>query len=202
MRARTAERTNLDYFLLAYFFYQFGLYGASPFLALYMQQLGGSPLLITAMFAAGVICEVLVMTRIGRWTDTYGRRPALAASFLLMPIRLLLYVPATGPLWVLCVQSLHGINFGIVGTMAVVFVNDLAGDANRGALQARLAVTSGLALAIAPLLCGWLSDQIGIRGMFAAMSLVGAAAAVLFVAKVRDSHPSPATPPGLLRYLA
>jgi len=47
------------------------------------------------------------MTQVGRLTDIYGRRPALAIAFLLMPLRLLLYIPATGPLWVLAVQTLH-----------------------------------------------------------------------------------------------
>ena len=144
-----ATPPNLDRFLVAYFLYQFSLYGASAFLSIYIKSLGASPEQVTAMFAAGVVCEVLVMSQVGRWTDTHGRRPALVAAFLLMPVRLLLYIPAAhlpayGPLWVLGVQTLHGLNFGIVGTIAIVFVNDHATDANRGRLQARLAASAGL----------------------------------------------------------
>jgi MFS family permease len=199
---RGAKLSNLDWFLIAYFLYQFGLYGASAYLSLYMKALGAKPLWITGMFAAGVICEVLVMTRVGRWTDRHGRRPALLASFLLMPIRLLLYIPATGPLWVLLVQSLHGINFGIVGTIAIVFVNDHADDTNRGTLQARLAATAGIAGAISPLLCGWIADRYGIGTMFAAMSVVGFAAAYLMWTRVRESLPAPEPLRGPLRRLA
>ena len=175
--------------------------GASAFLPLYMKALGATPLWITAMFAAGVVCEVLVMTRVGRWTDIDGRRPALIFAFLLMPLRLLLYIPATGPLWVLAVQTLHGLNFGIVGTIAIVFVNDLADDRDRGALQARLAGTAGVGLALGPLTCGWIAQQWSIGGMFAVMSLIGAAGAVVLIATVRESHPSPVPLTGKLRWL-
>ncbi len=199
--SRAERNRNLNRFLFAYFLYQFSLYGASAFLPLYMKSLGASPLWITAMFAAGVVCEVLVMTRVGRWTDIHGRRPALIFAFLLMPLRLLLYIPATGPLWVLAVQTLHGLNFGIVGTIAIVFVNDLAGDSDRGALQARLAGTAGAGLALGPLTCGWLAQKWSIGGMFAVMSLIGAAGAVVLLTKVRESHPSPVPLTGKLRWL-
>lgn len=185
--------TNLNAFLLSFFLYQLALYGASSFLPFYMKQLGASPGLITAMFAGGVVSEVLVMTRIGRWTDIYGRRPALAFSFLLMPIRLLMYIPAHTPAWVMAVQTLHGLNFGIIGTIAVVFVNDLAGDHERGAKQARLAAAQGMGTAVGPILCGWLSDHAGLQGMFALMSAIGFVAAGLFLTRVRESHTNATT---------
>lgn len=193
---------NLNAFLVAYFLYNFGLYGASSYLPMYMKELGASPLMITGMFAGGVICEVLVMSRVGRWTDTYGRRPALAFSFLLMPLRLLLYVPATGPLWIMAVQTLHGINFGIIGTIAVVFVNDLARAGERGAFQARLLAAAGIGTALGPVACGWLVEQVGIRAMFAFMSLVGFAAAGVFLRFVHESNPTAvAHPHSLIRLL-
>jgi PPP family 3-phenylpropionic acid transporter len=197
-----ARQRIFNHFLIALGLYQFSLYGASAYLPYYMRQLGASPLMITGMFAAGVLCEVLVMRQVGRWTDKFGRRPALAASLILMPIRLLLYIPATGPLWVLCVQMLHGINFGIVGTIAVVVINDLARDHERGAAQARLAVVGGLCSAVGPFVCGYLSDHLGIRPMFALMSLVGMVSVIYFLKNVRESNPSAIPPHGILRYLA
>lgn len=182
---------NLRWFLLAFFLYQFSLYGASAYLSLYMKALGATPLWITGMFAAGVLCEVLVMTQVGHFADLYGRRPVLAIAFLIMPLRLLMYIPATGPLWVLMVQTLHGLNFGIMGAIAVVFINDLASDHHRGAAQARLSGVGGLATAIGPAVCGWISQQLGIGWMFGVMSVVGAVGAWVFVTRVHESHPAP-----------
>ena len=182
---------NIQWFLLALFLYQFALYGASSYLSLYLKALGATPLWITAVFAAGVVCEVLVMKQAGRLTDRYGRRPALAVAFVLMPLRLLAYIPAHTPLAVLCVQSLHGLNFGIMGAISVVFINDLATDQGRGAAQARLFGVQGFATALSPVACGFLAQHFGIGWMFALMSGVGMAGAAVFLMRVRESHPSP-----------
>jgi MFS transporter, PPP family, 3-phenylpropionic acid transporter len=186
-----ASPANLGIFLGAFFLYTMSLYGAMAYLALYLKSLGAAPIWVTATFTAGVTCEVLVMTRVGRWTDRFGRRPALAAAFLVLPARLLLYIPAAGPAWVLAVQTLHGLNFGIMGAIAVVFVNDLAANAGRGYAQSRLTAVQGLATAVGPIVCGWIAQQYGMAWMFAAMSAVGALGALIFLLWVQESHPSP-----------
>ncbi|MGV3614845.1 MAG: MFS transporter [Fimbriimonas sp.] len=180
---------SLRRFLIAYFFYVIALYGASGFLSLYMKSLGGAGLWITGTFAAGVVIEVLVMRWSGRFSDRYGRRPALAFSFVLLPIRLMLYVPATGPLWILMVQTLHGINFGIVGAVAVVFVNDLATERTRGHAQSRLTAVSGLAMAFGPVIFGTVAQASGLSMMFAVASGIAAVGAAVFLFGVEDSHP-------------
>lgn len=180
---------NLGWFLGAYFLYGLALYGASSFLSLYLKTLGAKGLAITLTFAAGVVVEVLVMRWSGRFSDRFGRRPVLALSFLLLPLRLLLYIPAMSPWWVAGVQSLHGINFGIMGALAVVFVNDLSLDATRGAAQARLAAMGGLGLALGPPVFGWVSQQWSLGAMFAVAALLAAVAAGIFLAKVQESRP-------------
>ncbi|MBM3494146.1 MAG: MFS transporter [Armatimonadetes bacterium] len=175
-------------FLVSFFLYQFALYGASAYLSLFMKGLGATPLWITGTFAAGVVCEVLVMTRVGRMSDALGRKPVLAVAFLLMPVRLLFYIPATTPGWVMMVQLLHGLNFGIMGAVAITYVNDLASDRDRGAAQASLASVGGLAVALGPALCGVLAQRFGIPWMFAAMSAVGALGAYVFLVRVPESH--------------
>jgi MFS family permease len=180
---------NLKRFLAAYFFYVLALYGASGFLSLYMKSLGAQGLWITGTFAAGVVIEVLVMRWSGRFSDRYGRRPALAFSFVLLPIRLLLYVPATGPLWILMVQTLHGINFGIVGAVAIVFVNDLATERTKGHAQSRLAAVSGLGMACGPIVFGTAAQFAGLSSMFAVAAFIAAIGAAILVFGVDDSHP-------------
>ena len=182
---------NVRRFLLAFFLYQFSLYGASAYLSLFLKALHASPLWITSVFAAGVVSEVLVMRQVGRISDRYGRRPPLAIAFALMPVRLLFYIPATGPLWVLLVQTLHGFNFGIMGAIAIAFINDTAHDRERGAAQARLAAVQGLAIALGPAACGVIAQTWGIGWMFAAMSAVGAAGAAVFLLGVGESLAAP-----------
>lgn len=179
---------NLKWFLASYFLYTLALYGSTSFLSLFMKDLGAKGLAITGAFAAGVVVEVFVMKWSGRFTDQFGRRPALALTCLLLPIRLLLYMPAMSALWVVGVQALHGLNFGIMGTIAIVFANDLATDRTRGHAQSRLFATAGLANCIGPFLFGWISNEFGLRGMFGWAALVAAGAALVFILKVEESH--------------
>lgn len=182
---------NTRMFSIAFFLYSFAITGLYWYLGIFMKVRHESPIWITATFTAGVVCEAVIMTRIGRWMDRYGRRPALAIAFLSLPIRLLLYIPATGPLWVLCVTTMHGLNFGIMGAASVVFVNDIATDADRGAAQARLAAVLGLATAVAPIATGLFVESVGMAAMFAILALVAAAGALVFITQVHESHPSP-----------
>jgi PPP family 3-phenylpropionic acid transporter len=181
---------NLRRFLLAHFLYTLALYGASPYLSLYLKELGATGPWITGVFAGGVLIEVLVMTRSGSLSDTWGRRPALAIAFVLLPLRMLLYIPATGPAWIAAVQSLHGLNFGIVGAVAVAFANDMAPANAKGMGQARLAAVAGLAMAIGPMLFGVVSQATGLRLMWGAAAAVAALAAIVLLFWVEDSHPS------------
>lgn len=181
---------NLKWFLVCYFLYQFTLYGASTYLSLFMRSMTNNYAWVTAMFAGGVVCEVMVLRVSGRFSDAYGRRPLLVFTYVLLPIRLALYAACVAPYQVFLVQLLHGFNFGIMGAVAVVLINDLCSDENRGQAQARLAVASGLAASVSPIALGWLTDRLGFRGMFLAVAGLAALAAAILILKLEETHPS------------
>lgn len=181
---------NLKWFLVCYFLYQFTLYGASTYLSLFMRSMTNNYAWVTAMFAGGVVCEVLVLRVSGRFSDEYGRRPLLVFTYVLLPIRLALYALCFAPYQVFLVQLLHGLNFGIMGAISVVLINDLCTDENRGQAQARLAVASGLAASISPIALGWISDWLSYRGMFLAVAGLAAVAAAILIVKLEETHPS------------
>lgn len=180
---------NLGRFLQAHFLCIFAYTGSIAYLSLHLKALGATPFAITGVFAAGVACEAIVMLVVGRLSDRFGRRPLLAIAYAFLPVRLLLYIPATGPLWVLGVQTIHGINFGIIAAVAVAFVNDLCGEHNRGATQAKLMATGGLAAALGPATGGWIAQRLGIPWTFGILAGVAALGACVFLWKVRESHP-------------
>jgi MFS family permease len=182
---------NLTRFFRAQFLLVFAYTGSSAYLSLYLKGLGATPFWITAVFATGVLCEAIVMMQVGRLSDRFGRRPLLAVAYVFMPIRLLLYIVATGPGWVLAVQTIHGINFGVLAALAAVFVNDLSLEHNRGATQAKLAAAWGLAAALGPAFGGVFAQQLGLRANFGIMAGVAALGAAQFLWKVRESHPHP-----------
>ena len=187
--ARVRMHPNLRRFLLVDFLYIVALYGASGFLSIFMKELGGTGLLLSCVFLPGVILEVLVMRKSGALSDRYGRRPILLVSYLLLPFRLLLYAAATGPYAILAIQTLHGLNFGIVGAVAVAFVNDQAEHRTRGALQAQLALVTATAGAIGPALMGAVADAYGLRAMFLVAALLALLALLWFTFAVEESNP-------------
>ena len=89
------------------------------------------------------------------------------------------------------VQTIHGLNFGIMAAVAVAFVNDLCAEHNRGAMQAKLAGVRGFAAAFGPAAGGWIAQRLGIPWTFGVMACVAAAGAGVFLWKVRESHPHP-----------
>ena len=186
----SGDPVNFRRFLIAYFLYSFALYGASANLPLLLtdhhhanqRDLGN-------FFAVGVVAEVLVMTRVGRWTDRHGRRPALLAAFCLLPLRLLAYIPVATPLQATWVQALHGLNFGIVGAVAVIVANDCAAASERGLAQSRLAGTGGIALALGQWTCGAVLARWGFGALFGGMAAVAAVAAGVLATTFRESHP-------------
>lgn len=182
--------SNLKWFLVCYFLYQFTLYGASTYLSLFMKSMTNNYAWVTAMFAGGVVIEVLVLRVSGRFSDMFGRRPLLVFTYVLLPIRLALYALCFAPYQVFLVQLLHGLNFGIMGAISVVLINDLCTDENRGQAQARLAVASGFAASISPIALGWLCDLFGYRGMFLAVAGLAFVAAAILILKLEETHPS------------
>jgi MFS transporter, PPP family, 3-phenylpropionic acid transporter len=184
-------------FMIAYFPYHIALYGASANLSLYMKSLHALPQQITGMFALGVICEICFMRFVGRWSDKNGRKPALLFAFILMPLRLLLYTLATDPWGVIAVQALHGLNFGIVGTVAVTYVNDLAQNGGRSIAQSRMALTMSLGNALGPILCGAIVERFGFSAMFATMAGIGVISVVLLLTIVDETIKKPPSIGGL-----
>jgi MFS family permease len=169
-----ASENLLRPFLLAFFLYQFAMGGMLAYLSLHLKALGATPAFITYVWAIGVVCEALIMVRVGRWSDTWGRRPALVVAFCVLPVRLLLYAVAPAPWFVLGAQTLEGMNFGIIGPLSVVFVNDVAREGARGAAQARLAGVSGLAMALGPVAAGLVAGPTSLVVAFVALAVVAA----------------------------
>lgn len=181
-------RPNLRRFLAVDFLYIVSLYGATNFISLFMQHVGGRGLMLSCVFIPGVLSETLVMRYSGALSDRYGRRPVLAVSYLLLPLRLLIYSAATGPWWVLGAQSLHGLNFGIVGAVAIAFVNDQADHRTRGVLQAQLSLVTAAAGAVGPAIMGFVADRYGLPAMFEVAAGLAFVATVVFVLFVNESN--------------
>jgi len=164
------------------------LYGATNFISIFMMHVGGRGLFLSCVFLPGVIAEWLVMRFSGEYSDRFGRRPVLAVSYLTLPFRLMMYSVAINPWWVLGAQTLHGLNFGIVGAVAIAFVNDQADHHTRGSLQAQLSLVTAAAGATGPALMGLIADRYGLPVMFEVAAALAFVALLIFILFVDESN--------------
>jgi MFS family permease len=89
---------------------------------------------------------------------------------------------------VLGAQSLHGLNFGIVGAVAIAFVNDQADHRTRGSLQAQLSLVTAGAGALGPMIMGFVADRYGLPTMFQVAAGLAFCATVIFMLFVGESN--------------
>jgi PPP family 3-phenylpropionic acid transporter len=154
---------------------------------IYMDQLGGSEVLIGMLMGVSALSEMPAMHYSGaisrRW---HGATPLLLACGLLA-VSYLGYLVAQSP-WVLIVAGMfRGLGLGLFIISTIQLVNDRAPDEWSATLQA--IVTAGM-WGLAPLLAGPLSgviyDTLGITVVFAACVVtIGLAILILLFAAAR-----------------
>ena len=183
------KNRNLALFLLTFFLYRLCESSCFSFLSLYLQELGGSRSLIALSFALAAVVEIPFMIWVGGMSDRIGRRPPLVIAFLAMPIRLFLYSQLNNPGSVYYIQLLHGLTFSFMLVASLAFVADLSPGEYRATGQGLLGMTSGIAMALGPLMGGAFADRISISSMYLALTGLSLAASLIFILFVHESHP-------------
>lgn len=146
------------------------------FLTLHLEALGYARGLIGAMWALGVVAEILLFLVMGRLLQRFHLRQLLIASFLLAALRWLLLGWGAGALWLLIpAQLIHAATFGCFHVAAVHFVQRHFSEGQQGQGQALYATLSGCGGALGALYAGYAWNTLGAGWTF---TLAGAAAVV------------------------
>ena len=95
------------------------------YMALYITELGGSEGLVGMAWFAGVIAEAAVFALAGFWFRKYHSLIFIIAAALLYTIRWFLYAAVDDPLFVIALQFMHGLTFGVFYTAAFDYVTRL-----------------------------------------------------------------------------
>lgn len=98
----------------------------TPMYPLYEAKLGFSVVMLTVIFAVYAVGVLLALLAVGRWSDTLGRRPMLAAGLAFAVLSGLFFL-ASGGVWQLLVgRILSGISAGIFTGTATAAVIEMA----------------------------------------------------------------------------
>lgn len=113
------------FFLLAILFLSIAHRTNDSFIGLYITELGGSEALVGWGWFAGVITEALVFATAGFWYKKYHPLVFVMVAGILYSIRWFIYGTADSPMFVIGLQFLHGITFGVFYLAALDYVTRL-----------------------------------------------------------------------------
>ena len=125
-----------------------------PLLPFYATKLGASPLMYTVLVSAFNVAALLSAPMWGRFSDRYGRRPALLVALTGSVIAYVIFAFA-GSLWMLFLSRLvQGAGGGTVGVVQA-YVSDATEPKNRARSLGWLSAATNVGVTIGPLLGSW-----------------------------------------------
>ncbi|MCC5857079.1 MAG: MFS transporter [Ectothiorhodospiraceae bacterium] len=154
------------------------------FFSIYLENHGYSGTAIGALWALGVVAEILLFLVMHRLLPAFGPRFLMTLAIMLTGLRWLLIggLPDVLPVLVFA-QTLHAASFGVYHAVGIHMVNRYFVGRNQGRGQALYSsITFGAGVAVGSLAAGLLWDVIGGAGTFylaAVLSLFAGLAAVL-----------------------
>lgn len=149
------------------------------FFSLYLEQNRYSHTSIGALWALGVVAEVIVFLYTGRIIRRFGARPVLVVTLLSSALRWALLAEFVHqPALLAFSQVLHFLSFAVYHAVTVHYIHELFPGRLQGRGQALLAAVSfGLGGALGSLLSGGAWERFGAQAVYlgaAAVALLGA----------------------------
>jgi MFS family permease len=196
------QEPRVQRLVLCSLFFHLANAAVTPIVALYSLKLGAAHGFVTFLIFVAQAAMVLAAFLAGRFGDQIGRKPVMAAAFLILPLRIVLYAWLCDPNWFLAVAVLDGLG---VGTYQVIIASMCADiDADRGRFNTLISLmfaTLALGGVISPLLGGVVVQRFGFQAafyMFAAIAAVGAALFALTMPETQAAEEPglPIAPPG------
>ncbi|BBZ75982.1 MFS transporter [Mycolicibacterium anyangense] len=144
--------------------------------------------------AALIIVAQLVMIPmaivVGRNADRWGRKPLFVLAFLVLPVRGLLFVLASGATSIIAIQTLDGVGAGLQGALFPIMVADLTRGSGRFNVALGAATTvQGIGAALSTTLAGAIVVIGGYDAAMTVLTAIAIVALVLLVFAVPETAP-------------
>jgi len=152
------------------------------FLALFLKQLGADPSIVGWSWMVSAVSEIPIFFLLSKYGHRYKELPLLAVCAAVYVIRFVLMSQVDNPLWVIVIQAMHSISFGIFFFTVVRYIQRSVPDEFRATGQAIFAVCwSGIAGLISGTLGGWLFRDWGPHFMYGVGSFLSLLAVIGFL---------------------
>jgi PPP family 3-phenylpropionic acid transporter len=180
-------RSDIRNFLLFYIIYFIALLGASSNVNLLIRSLGGESKHISFAYSASSFSEIPFMLIWGRLSDKIGRKPILIFTSIVLPIRIFLYTLTTNPWHIILIQFMHSLTFAVIGTIPIVYINDLVNPEERATAQGLLSMAMALSSTIGPIISGFVADISGLTGMYRFLTFISLVATIIAIKYLKES---------------
>ncbi|WP_437375829.1 MFS transporter [Inquilinus limosus] len=166
----------------------------APLLPLIGQVLAfAHPEWATAMMSICIVAAQAVMLPIsilvGHTADRWGRKPIFLIGFAILPVRAVLFTLSDDSGWLIAVQLLDGIGFGIYAALTPLVIADLMrGTGHYNMAQGAVATMTGIGASLSGFVAGVVVDALGFDAAFLTLGLVAAIAALGFAMAMPETR--------------
>jgi MFS family permease len=145
------------------------------------QNVKVAPLVMSSCVTVTQLTIIPIGLLIGRFAQTFPRKPIYLIAFCALPIRCLLYTLSNNPIWLVAVQILDGIGAGVFGIMQTLVIADLTRATGRFNLaQGAIGMAVGVGASSSNLLGGNVVERMGYQAGFVTMTGIAVVALVVF----------------------
>lgn len=154
------------------------------FLAIIMRQMGANESMIGTAWMISSASEIPILYLLGKYGHRFKELPLLAFAGVTYALRFWLLSIATAPEWIVLIQAMHSITFGVFFSTALRYLSVIIPDEYRSSGQAIYAVVwTGFAGILAGTVGGFVIEQHGKELFFQAGMTFSLLAAAGFLIK-------------------
>ncbi len=149
---------------------------------------GGSELIVAGLVIVPQVITAALASWMARRADIWGRKPLLLAAFVALALRVTLFTVVPGPLWLLPVQALSGVDAVVIGILGPLIIADVtAGSGRYNLAQGAVGMATGIGAALSTTATGFIAQWFGFTVGLLVLAAVAIAGFVFVALLLRES---------------
>ena len=152
-----------------------------------------APVLIAACIIVPQAIVALTSPTVGRFAQSWGRRPLLLLGFAALTMRGVLFATVSDPYLLVAVQAFDGITAAVFSVMIPLVVADITfGCGHFNLAQGIVGTATGIGASLSTVLAGYAADRFGGSVAFIGLAAIGAMALTMVWTVMPETRPVPA----------
>ncbi len=188
MGVKNEQKRELSLFplYLSVFVAVLGFSLVAPIFPLYVIDLGASYTLLGFVISVYGAVQLITQMPMGRLSDRIGRKPLIILGLVTFSLLPPLYIYATNAYILIPIRILGGIGASAVWPLAMALIIDKVDNESRGSAMGRYNAAFYSAMAVGPLIGGYMYDFYGLEAPFILWSILGIVSIIVVMINVKE----------------